>query len=455
MILDPWQAAAARIWSDELLDVDYALPSVLAIMAANVLLSTVLVIIAIRRVAIHATKFNIGVLLSTLVLSLNDVWFWVIVGFRIAPYTWEIARTFIPVVAASMIAGLTFERFRIFGATSLAAWYTDRVRRGLLLFNFTLMAIGLGLLASTYANIDINVKIPEVRSRKFTILAVIGFSVLADFILTIIIFHIVLSIRKTLDSTLSVPYAKASMSGNETMRAAVTNAASFLTMSETARLHFRKGKQEYRRLVGYIIGSLVGMVVCTILGIVCYIFGRSVVGHQLANISVRAYVLCAIIEWALVVDLVRGRGRCNISSSLNTQSRSCSEQRSASQIPQDTRIYALPHYTNTSNVGITSSTGSSTTAHVPSSPDHTTIPPTPTLPKPTQIHVFPSAVAGHSNSTTYHYQNTPLSATQLEFPPTAYMGEHELRPWHGPDDQTRSPSRSSADAVGWDRRGPG
>ncbi|ORZ32685.1 hypothetical protein BCR44DRAFT_1231466 [Catenaria anguillulae PL171] len=172
---------------------------VMVVMGVSVLISAFIFAMGVRRVTLSPTRFNLGVVACTVTFLVNDLMYWIVVSLNWFPNLFEIVRILSPIIAGGQVAGLCFERFKVFGNTSHARWYTAPVRRTLLGINYGIMVIGLGLLTSTFIGLDLSRRIPFHPWRKIIIITSAGFTVLSDFTLTVLIFRIVLQIHQALD----------------------------------------------------------------------------------------------------------------------------------------------------------------------------------------------------------------------------------------------------------------
>ncbi|KNE72443.1 hypothetical protein AMAG_20522 [Allomyces macrogynus ATCC 38327] len=182
------------------------------------------------------------------------------------PNSFELVRTLSPALAAAQIAGLSISRFRVFAATAHARWYSPRVRHTLLAINYAAAAAALAVLAWSFVGIDMHAPIVTDPARKVAILAVAGMSVVIDGVLTVVSLRIVLRIRAELDASMGEGVGKVESSGR----------------------------------VG---------------GMAVYGVSKTVVGHMVADIFPRLYCLAAMVEWYLVVDLVKDKPSGSSSSS--------------------------------------------------------------------------------------------------------------------------------------------
>ncbi|KAI9189138.1 hypothetical protein H9P43_000566 [Blastocladiella emersonii ATCC 22665] len=300
---------APKEWERKLLN-KYAEPQVMAVMIFNLILSTTLMLVAGRRLLLHRTRFHIGVAVCALGFFVNDIVFFGVLAADDSPNIWELTRVFSPIVCGAQVAALGFERFRIFGATSHAPYYTNRLRKRLLALVYTFMVVAIVLLISTYWSTDLGKKVDLNPLRKITILGASALFVLSDLVITTTIFRIVLNIRMSLD------YAR-NRGGDWTTAGGTQGGGitipSFITLSEAGRQQQRARAidRAYRTVVYRILAALIAMLASCTTGVVAYAFADSVFSHQFAGIFGRLYVLAAMVEWYLVVDLVRDRRRDN------------------------------------------------------------------------------------------------------------------------------------------------
>ncbi|KAJ3370466.1 hypothetical protein GGF31_004054 [Allomyces arbusculus] len=286
-----WVTSTGLTSSDLDLLNEYAAPEAMCAMAASLALSTLMLLLAITRLVKHRTAFHAGVVLGCLAFSINDVWFFVVMAVQELPNSFELVRTLSPALAAAQIAGLSISRFRVFAATAHARWYSPRVRHTLLAVNYAAAAAALAVLAWSFVGIDMHAPIATDPARKVAILAVAGLSVVIDGVLTVISLRIVLRIRAELDASLAEGVGKVESSGRWRRRRA------------------RRG------LVRKILVALSAMLVFSVGGMAVYGVSKTVVGHMVADIFPRLYCLAAMVEWYLVVDLVKDKPSGSSSSS--------------------------------------------------------------------------------------------------------------------------------------------
>ncbi|KAI9216756.1 hypothetical protein BC828DRAFT_289015 [Blastocladiella britannica] len=67
----------------------------------------------------------------------------------------------------------------------------------------------------------------------------------------------------------------------------------------------RAAKRHYRNIVQSVLASVVGMLMMVVAGIMTYVASSQVEGQLIASLFLRCYVMCAMVEWRLVIELVR------------------------------------------------------------------------------------------------------------------------------------------------------
>ncbi|KAI9218732.1 hypothetical protein BC828DRAFT_407329 [Blastocladiella britannica] len=293
----PKSTALPNAWEISALEM-YAATKNLVVMAVNLGLSLGILFVAGRTAIRARTSFHIGVIAGVIWLLFTDAsYFGVIMAYK-NPNVFEIVRTISPLLTSGLISGLSLERFRVFGSTTYAYWYTDRKRHVLLFLNYALLIAAVGVLVSTFIGIEFHSEISTVPLRKLTIVLSLTLSVIVDMVLTVLVFRIVLKIRAALDAT-SAPagadssYATAPRSG---------------AAGGTQQQRKRRGEvtPELRATVLRVLMALVAMVIFSVAGILTYGMSSSVTGDMTGAAFARMYVAAAMIQWYLVVDIVRG-----------------------------------------------------------------------------------------------------------------------------------------------------
>ncbi|ORZ33455.1 hypothetical protein BCR44DRAFT_57545 [Catenaria anguillulae PL171] len=281
----------AKSWADEAL-AEYGQSNLMVVMGINLTLSSLILVTSLRSALRSQTWFHWGVVFGAIWFSVNDISYFMIVGLHTAPNAFEIIRTITPVFTASLISGLSLERFRVFGNTTYARWYTQRVRITCLAINYLVLVVSVGILVSTFIGIDLTKEIALNPARKLTIVSALGFNIIVDLILTIMIFRIVLKIRAALDSN----------SALGTMDTNTTGATSGVSMQRKAK---RKVSPEYRANVLRVLLAVCAMFVLSFAGVGVYFVSGGVMGDMSAAIMARLYILAAMVQWYLIVDIVR------------------------------------------------------------------------------------------------------------------------------------------------------
>ncbi|KAI9189089.1 hypothetical protein H9P43_000517 [Blastocladiella emersonii ATCC 22665] len=293
---------------EETLLAKYRAPEVMAVMSVSFLLSTILVVLASYRTVRASNRFNWAVLSAVLAFFVNDAWYWGVIISSWMPNSFEIVRVYTPILCGAQVAALCFDRFQVFSATSYARWYTRRVRYALLALTYTVMVVAMVLLASTYWSLSsLREHIPARDLRKATIMFSAGFTAVSDLVITVLIAHIVLQIRASLDPV-------SSSSGRHASPMSV-----FSTIAGVASAHaeHKSASRRYRRVIMAVLMALAGMLLSSIIAMAVYAVSSGVFGHMLAYIFVRVYVLCAMVEWQMIVELVRDRKKSSPSSGTN------------------------------------------------------------------------------------------------------------------------------------------
>jgi cytochrome c biogenesis protein CcdA len=132
----------------------------------------------------------------------------------------------------------------VFGNTPYAAWYTRSVRWTCILINALFLIGGTVGLSLTYLNMSLHGPILLDPWRKITILSVLVFSIGSDLILTVLIFQIMIRLHRTLIQPDPLE-PRTSPSG--------------------------KGQlDQHKRLMRWIIGSVIGMLISSCIGITTY-----------------------------------------------------------------------------------------------------------------------------------------------------------------------------------------
>ncbi|KAI9179272.1 hypothetical protein H9P43_005935 [Blastocladiella emersonii ATCC 22665] len=279
---------------------EYASVDLLIVMCINLALTTGIVFTAARAALRARTMFHVGVLIAASLFLLNDISYFAVLAAHKAPNAFEIIRVLTPTMTSGLVSGLSLQRFVVFAATSHARWYTRRVRRALLAVNYLVLVVALALLVQSYFGLDLRQEVPVNPIRKITITAALAFDVLTDLVVTILIFRIVLNIRAALDS---------SGASNMPSSSANTNTKASLGSSGHGGKVKRRVSPEYRATVLRVLIAVVAMLVTSATGILVYYVSGGIVGDMIGAAFARIYVIAAMAEWYLVVDIVRKRGQ--------------------------------------------------------------------------------------------------------------------------------------------------
>ncbi|KAL7746201.1 hypothetical protein RI367_008458 [Sorochytrium milnesiophthora] len=311
-------------------------PQLIAVMALSLLVSLTVFIVSVRKAFRQRTRFNFGVVFGCAVLLFNDLWYFSIIASSGSAGSFELVRTVSSVVVASTIAGLSFERFRVFAATQYARWYTNNVRRFLVTLNFVVcLGFTIALLYSyvsplvALANLGPHATPDErkhvfqgVAYRKPIIITALVFAVGSDLTLTGLTIWIVLKIRRDINRSsgrtqvssddVSQPNAFSGANSTGSGLHSGTMASRFGSgneqgVVESAVTSKRRQKLLLQSKVFRVLISLSSMLTLSLGGIAVYYLSQTVFSDCLGCLFARLYVVAAIIEWYLVVDIVDAR----------------------------------------------------------------------------------------------------------------------------------------------------
>ncbi|KAL7746774.1 hypothetical protein RI367_007820 [Sorochytrium milnesiophthora] len=328
---------------------DLRRPEVVGIMVVSLLVSLGVFAVALVKAFRQPKRFNLGVVFGCALLVLNDAWYYVVYAGAQHVGSYGMVHVVTSVMVPCVIAGLSFERFRVFAATQYARWYTNRVRHALLAID-VLLLIGItsGLLYSyikplvDLKNVDWSHHAPADRARmkaqwdpsyRGTLVGImLTFSVGADLIFTGLTIWIVLKIRR--DIYYSGGHAQAS-TGDARLPAGPSDHSSGTSSGqhpgfprgssaqplpplpcrsdEALRESVFSYKQRERSLLqGNVYRVLVCLGAMLLLGLGGVIATAVTpqlksLGDSLSGLCIRLYIVAAIVQWYLIVDIVGAR----------------------------------------------------------------------------------------------------------------------------------------------------
>ncbi|KNE60974.1 hypothetical protein AMAG_06736 [Allomyces macrogynus ATCC 38327] len=261
---------------------------VIATCLATSILTFLVALHLMLRKGARAVWFYAGVIASiTPCLAVDVLFFVVIEDAEINVNTWHIARVYAAIAPTTLMLALSIQRLAVFSRAGLADWLTNRRLQGCLAAVFLLFVTCTILLSVSYASADLTHPLPETFDyRRALVVLILSVDLLGDYICTVLVFVMVVRIRK------SVLHAQKHRPA----------AASMLRRGANKR-----ASRRFFLLVLRVVVMQFGMFASITLGLGVLLAEPGIRGETRSAIFERSYILFAMLQWQLVMVLLDDR----------------------------------------------------------------------------------------------------------------------------------------------------
>ncbi|KNE71967.1 hypothetical protein AMAG_20420 [Allomyces macrogynus ATCC 38327] len=261
---------------------------VIAICLATSILTLLVALRLMLRKGARAVWFYAGVIASiTPCLAVDLLFFVVIEDVEINANTWHIARVFAAIAPTTLMLALSIQRLAVFSRAGLADWLTNRRLQACLAAVFLLFATCTILLSVSYARADLTHQLPETFDfRRVLVVLILSADLLGDYICTVLVFTLVVRIRK------SVLHAQKHRPAT----------ASLLRRGGDGR-----ASRRFFFLVLRVVVMQFGMFASITLGLGVLLAEPGMRGETRSAIFERSYIFFAMLQWQLVMVLLDDR----------------------------------------------------------------------------------------------------------------------------------------------------
>ncbi|KAJ3349549.1 hypothetical protein GGF32_005371 [Allomyces javanicus] len=269
----------------------YHEPRTIIVIATCLVTSILTLLVALHlmlRKGARAVWFYAGVIASiTPCLAVDMLFFVIIEDVQLNVNTWHIARVYAAIAPTTLMLALSIQRLAVFSRAGLADWLTNRRIQAGLAAVFLLFITCTILLSVSYASVDLMHPLPETFDyRRALVVLILSADLLGDYICTVLVFVLVVRIRK------SVLHAQKHRPA---------------TASLLRRGADRCASRRFFHLVLRVVAMQFGMFASITLGLGVLLVEPGMRGETRSAIFERSYIFFAMLQWQLVMVLLDDR----------------------------------------------------------------------------------------------------------------------------------------------------
>ncbi|KAI9183212.1 hypothetical protein H9P43_004129 [Blastocladiella emersonii ATCC 22665] len=364
-------AAAATVQQNPTTLAEILDKRVLAVEALGLIVSTTVLVGAAVQWFRRRNRFYLGTILAAIPICFADVWYFATITDQVSTNSHLVIRAICMVLSAGQISALTTMRFGVFQSAGHAQWFTKRVYVAVLVLIYGVTLASTVVLCASYLQQAGQPAFTSHPWRIPALAAELIITIAADLVFTILSFVIVWRIRAEVLSAATKALVKSDTTLNNANNAhprhaivstnimntpsgskdvlasggsqdttstpsATTPAAKKVGPTPPSRGASandlaqtsgsgsaggdaarrgskkpppkRRRRRRFRLVAGLTLGVIVVMILSSVVGMVLFIAGGgNMFGDTLASLFSRFYILGALAQWALVIEIMHAR----------------------------------------------------------------------------------------------------------------------------------------------------